>query len=108
MSSISVLQAPGPGQVASVKPSSNASPPALSTEIAGTASTVADPVTQYTTPRFEIDPETDRVILEYRDAQSGEPQYQVPSRAQLLAYQDSQAAQTPAAPASSSTSTTAA
>jgi hypothetical protein len=65
-------------------------------------------VAQYTTPRFEIDPETDRVILEYRDAQSGEQQYQVPSRAQLLAYQDSQAAQVPAAPTSVTTGTTSA
>jgi hypothetical protein len=60
-------------------------------------------VAQYTTPRFAIDPESDRVILEYRDAQSGEPQYQVPSRAQLLLYQGTQAAAEPAPTPSGST-----
>jgi hypothetical protein len=100
MSSISVLQAPGPGQVTSVKTNSSASSPAPSTTSAGTAAATADSGPQYTSPRFELDPQTDRVILEYRNAQSGSPEYQVPSKAQLLLYQgtQSQGTQTQASP----------
>lgn len=91
MSSISVLQAPGPEQVISVKTNSTTSSPAPSTTTAGTAAAVvADSGPQYTNPRFEIDPQTQRVILEYRNVQSGSPQYQVPSKAQLLLYQGTQ------------------
>jgi len=90
MSSISVLQAPGPGQVASVKPSSNVSSPAPSVPTAGTAAAAAASVAQYPNPRVEIDPLTTRVLIEYRDAQTGTPQYQVPSKAQLLLYHETQ------------------
>jgi hypothetical protein len=85
MSSISVLQAPGPGQVTTVK-TSNASSPAPTTTSAGTAAATADSAAQYTNPRVEIDPQTQQVILEYRNVQSGSPQYQTPSKAQLLLY----------------------
>ena len=90
MSSISVLQAPGPGQVASVKASSNISSSAPSTASAGTAAAVAASAAQYPNPRVEIDPLTTRVLIEYRDTQTGTPQYQVPSRAQLLLYHETQ------------------
>jgi hypothetical protein len=91
MSSISVLQAPGPGQVTSVKTNSATSSPAPSTTTAGTAAAVADSGPQYPSPRVEIDPQTDRVIIEYRSSQSGSPDYQVPSKEQLLLYQGTQA-----------------
>jgi len=91
MSSISVLQAPGPGQVTSVKTNSDSNAPAPSTTSAGTAAAVVASTPQYTSPKFEIDPETERVILEYRDTQSGISEYQVPSKAQLLLYQGTQA-----------------
>jgi hypothetical protein len=94
MSSISVLQAPGPGQVTSVK-TSNDSSPAPSTTTAGTAAATADSGPQYTNPRVEIDPQTQQVILEYRDVASGSPQYQTPSKAQLLLYQGTQNQATP-------------
>jgi hypothetical protein len=90
MSSISVLQAPGPGQVVSVKTSSNVSSQAPSTTFAGTATAVGASVAQYPNPRVEIDPLTTRVLIEYRDAQTGTPQYQVPSKAQLLLYHETQ------------------
>ena len=106
MSSISVLQAPGPGQVTSVK-TSNDSSPAPSTTSAGTAAPTADSGPQYTNPRFEIDPQTQQVILEYRNAQSGLPQYQTPSKAQLLLYQGTQAQATPG-PVPTTTGSTAA
>ena len=89
MSSISVLQAPGPGQVTSVK-TSNDSSPAPTTTTAGTAAATADSGPQYTNPRVEIDPQSQQVILEYRNVQSGSPQYQTPSKAQLLLYQGTQ------------------
>jgi hypothetical protein len=90
MSSISVLQAPGPGQVTPVKTDSSTSSQGPSTTTAGTAAAVPDSGPQYTNPRFEIDPQTERVILEYRNTQSGSLEYQVPSRAQLLLYQGTQ------------------
>jgi hypothetical protein len=105
MSSISALQAPGPGQVTSVATSTNASSPAPSTTTTGTVA-AAESQPQYTNPRFEIDPQTDRVILEYRDVASGSPQYQVPSKAQLLLYQGTQA-HTSTAPAPTGSSSTA-
>ncbi len=105
MSSISVLQAPGSGQVTTVK-TSNASSPAPTTTSAGTAAATADSVAQYTNPRFEIDPQTQQVILEYRNVQSGSPQYQTPSKAQLLLYQGTQA-QTKTGPVPTSTGSTA-
>ena len=91
MSSISVLQAPGPGQVTSVKPSNDASSPAPSTTTAGTAAVGGNAVPPYPTPRLEIDPQTEQAVLLYRDSLDGAPQYQVPSRAQLLLYQGTQA-----------------
>ena len=95
MSSISVLQAPGPGQVTSVKTNSDSSSPAPSTTTAGTAATPVASGPEYPNPRFEIDPRTDRVIIEYRNTQTGNPTYQVPSKAQLLLYQGPQAPTTP-------------
>jgi hypothetical protein len=67
---------------------------------------VADSGPQYTNPRFEIDPQTERVILEYRNVQSGSPEYQVPSKAALLLYQGTQAQASPA-PVPTGTGTTA-
>jgi hypothetical protein len=89
MSSISVLQAPGPGQVASVKPVNNVSSPAPSTTTPGQAF-AADPAPSYDSPRLEIDPLLNQVILDYRDGQSGIAEYQVPSKSQLLLYQGTQ------------------
>jgi hypothetical protein len=99
MSSISVLQAPGPEQVTSVATANNVSSPAPSTSSAVNAAAVADSVPLYRSPRIEIDPLLNQVIIEYRNAESGAPQYQVPSKSQLLAYQSPQTEATaPAAP----------
>jgi len=51
-------------------------------------SSISEPL--YTSPIYETDPATGAIVREYRDPHSGEPLYQVPSGAQLLA----QAAQT--------------
>jgi hypothetical protein len=90
MSSISVLQAPGSGQVTSVATPNNVSSPAPSTPSAGNAAATADSVSLFHSPRLEIDPLLNQVIIEYRDEQSGLAQYQVPSKSQLLAYQATQ------------------
>jgi|GEM_PF-3964339 hypothetical protein len=90
MSSISVLQAPGPGQVATVKPTHNVSSPPPSTTTAGIAADTGS-LPQYHSPQLEIDPLLNQVIIEFRDGQNGAPQYQVPSKAQLLLYQGTQA-----------------
>ena len=90
MSSISVLQAPGPGQVTSVATTTNVSSPAPSTPSAGNAAATADSVSLFHSPRLEIDPLLNQVIIEYRDEQNGALQYQVPSKSQLLAYQATQ------------------
>lgn len=56
----------------------------------------AQPAALHSSPEIEIDPATGRTILAYRDQQTGETQYQVPTQAQLQAYEHA-AAISPAA-----------
>lgn len=107
MSDISVLQAPGPVPVTTAKPAVNASAEAPAPVAQGSAAIeVAAPVEQklqYSSPRLEIDPLLNQVILQYRDGQSGIAEFQVPSKAQLQLYQDT-ADHGSAAPAASAKS----
>jgi hypothetical protein len=87
MSDISVLQAPGPAAVTTAKPavSSRAEAPAPSAATEAAAPVEQKP--QYSSPRLEIDPLLNQVILQYRDGQTGVAEFQVPSKAQLQLYQ---------------------
>jgi hypothetical protein len=58
------------------------------------ATTTAQPAALYSSPTIEIDPATGQAILLFRDQQTGETQYQVPSSAQLQAYRPAPAPQT--------------
>jgi hypothetical protein len=101
MSSISVLEAPGAAQGAAVKPSSAGSVPVAPTPTVATTA-AASSAPQYHSPQLEIDPLLNQVIVEFRDGQSGAPEYQVPSKSQLLLYQGTQtAAATPVATSNS-------
>jgi hypothetical protein len=90
MSSISVLQAPGLGQAASVEPTHNGSSQAPSTPAAGVTAAAPVGAPQFPSPRVEIDPLLNQVIIEYRDGQNGAQEYQIPSKSQLLLYQGTQ------------------
>ncbi|MEA2755370.1 MAG: hypothetical protein QOJ54_1659 [Aliidongia sp.] len=90
MSSVSVVPSPGPEQVAQVKPANTlnlpaSSPPAAVVAASGTAA-------QFHSPQLEIDPLLNQVIVQFRDGQSGAPEYQIPSKSQLLLYQGTQTA----------------
>jgi hypothetical protein len=104
MSDISVLQAPGPAPVTTAKPAVGAGAEAPASPASASAATeAAAPVeqkVQYSSPRLEIDPLLNQVILQYRDGQSGVAEFQVPSKAQLQLYQNT-AEQVSAAPAGS-------
>jgi hypothetical protein len=101
MSSISVLEAPGAAQGAAVKPSSVGSAPVAPSPTV-TTTTAANSAPLFHSPQLEIDPLLNQVIVEFRDGQSGAPEYQVPSKSQLLLYQDTQtAAVAPVSPGSS-------
>jgi hypothetical protein len=89
MSSISVLEAPGSAQIAAAKSGGVGSVPAAPIPTVATAVGVGP---QYHSPQVEIDPLLNQVIVEYRDEQSGAPEYQVPSKSQLLLYQGTQTA----------------
>jgi hypothetical protein len=97
MSDISVLQAPGPAPVTTAKPAVGASAEAPTSSVPGPAAPgsgateAAAPVEQklqYSSPRLEIDPLLNQVILQYRDGQTGVAEFQVPSKAQLQLYQN--------------------
>jgi hypothetical protein len=45
-------------------------------------SSLSEPL--YTSPIYEADPASGSIVREYRDPQTGQPLYQVPSEAQLL------------------------
>ncbi len=86
MSSISVLQAPGLGSVAPAKPSAVVTPEApLNAAPTPAASGQAD--TYYPSPSIRVDPSLNTVIIEYRDARTGDETSQFPSKAQLELYE---------------------
>jgi hypothetical protein len=95
MSSISALPSLGPDQAAPVKPANNLSVPAPSAPAAANAA-VTETGAQFHSPQLEIDPLLNQVIVQFRDGQSGAPEYQIPSKSQLLLYQGTQAATTAA------------
>ena len=65
---------------------------------APTQAPAAEPTALYPSPEIEIDPATGRTILLYRDQQTGEATYQVPTQAQLHAYEHAAAVSQPTAP----------
>ncbi len=91
MASISVLHIPGTEQVASAKTAPTTGSKAPQSQAQATPS-VASPT--YHSPRIEIDPQLDRVIIQFVNSSSGLTNYQVPTKSQLAAYEQSQAAQT--------------
>ncbi|MGB8843038.1 MAG: hypothetical protein WCC64_18440 [Aliidongia sp.] len=97
MSNISALPPSGPDQIPSIKSANNPSAPAPSAPAAVNAA-VAETAAQFHSPQLEIDPLLNQVIVQFRDGQSGAPEYQIPSKSQLLLYQGTQAA-TAAVPA---------
>jgi hypothetical protein len=89
MSSVSVVPSAGQEQVASVKPANTVNPPASPAPATGSAVPSA---AQFHSPQLEIDPLLNQVIVQFRDGQSGAPEYQIPSKSQLLLYQGTQTA----------------
>ena len=74
---------PSEAQLAAVAAqASTAAALASDAEAPATAAAVAS---LYPSPEIEIDGATGRVILQYRDEVTGNPEYQVPSAAQLVA-----------------------
>jgi len=51
---------------------------------------IVTPVSTYPSPRIEIDPQLNRVIIQYLNTADGLANYQVPSKSQLLLYQQHQ------------------
>jgi hypothetical protein len=98
MSSISVLPVTGAGQVEPVKagPTTNVQPPSSQSQSSAQLVPPA-PAATYPSPRVEIDPQVNGVIIQYLNAQNGVLNYQVPSKAQLQLYEQNQAVQTPVA-----------
>jgi hypothetical protein len=89
MSSISVLQAPGSGQAVPAKSEQTASPQTPQSEPVISAAS-ATSASIYPSPRIEIDPQLNTVIIQYLNTADGLANYQVPSKAHLLLYQQHQ------------------
>jgi hypothetical protein len=70
------------------RPVSSSAEDSSATESQGTDTpSVLIAVPKFESPQLRVDPVLNTVILEYRDAQSGEELRQVPSKAQLKLYQ---------------------
>jgi hypothetical protein len=99
MSSISVHHVSGPVPVASAKTEPTTGSQASQTQAQGTDSTVpAASVPIYPSPRIEIDPELNAVIIQYLNSADGLANYQTPSKSQLQLYQQNQAVQAKTVP----------
>ena len=95
MSSISVHHALGSGPVASAKTEPTISPQAPQAQTQnGTSAVPATSAPTYPSPRIEIDPELNTVIIQYLNSADGLADYQTPSKSQLQLYQQNQATQT--------------
>jgi hypothetical protein len=92
MSSISVHHVAGPIPIASAKPESATDTQVRQTQAQGGGSAVlpaSAPI--YPSPRIEIDPELNTVIIQYLNSADGLANYQTPSKSQLQLYQQNQA-----------------
>lgn len=95
MSNISVLQAPGSGHVASAKTDIKTNPHPL-TNLTPVSASVVPPGTTATfpSPRIEIDPQLNTVIIHYLNVGNGAQDYQIPSKSQLRLYHQHQTSST--------------
>jgi len=91
MSSISVQPSSGLTVASPVKPGGNATTSASANETAKSQSTAqGNASVLYPSPIGAIDPATGQFVIEYLNSQTGETDYQTPSKTQLRLYQASQ------------------
>ena len=104
MSSISVQPSSGLTVASPVKPGSSTAASAANDETAKSQSTAQGNVpVLYPSPIDSIDPATSQLVIEFRNSDTGDTEYQTPSKAQLRLYQVSQSrvdvpGQTPTSP----------
>lgn len=91
MSSISVLPTSGLTVASPVKPGTSTTGSASTNETAKSQSTTqGNASVVYPSPIGAIDPATGQFVIEYLNSQTGEADYQTPSKTQLRLYQVSQ------------------
>jgi len=91
MSSISVQPSSGLTVASPVKPGSSTAGTALSNETAKSQSTTPGTASDlYPSPVDSIDPATGQFVIEFRNSETGEAEYQTPTKTQLRLYQVSQ------------------